>query len=164
MKRMFLLIGLTSGILTVSVDAFAQVKQHLAPSAWTISFAVVYFIICMVLGVWATKWAKTPEQFFGSTKTFGPVTIGIASMAAVMSAFGFIGGPGFVYAFGFTSIWLTIGCGPGFAFAYWTIGKRMRAMAEVTSVATLPDIALIRFKSQAIRGLLSLALFIAAIV
>ena len=39
----------------------------------------------------------------------------------------------------------------------------MRGMAEVTDVATLPDIAKVRFKSELIRGLLAVGLLIAAI-
>jgi len=84
-------------------------------------------------------------------------------MAAVMSAFGFIGGPGLVYKFGISSLWMTFACGTGFAYAYWVLGKRMRGMAEVTSVATLPDIARVRFQSQAVRGFLAVGLFIAAV-
>ncbi len=58
---------------------------------------------------------------------------------------------------------MTIACGPGFAYGYWVIGKRMRAMADVTDVATLPDIARVRFQSQAVRGILAVGLCLAAI-
>ncbi len=138
-------------------------EQLIQPSATTIAFTVIFIIVSIGFGLYARKYAKTAEQFFGGTKTFGGITIGLASAAAVMSAFGFIGGPGLVYKFGFTSIWMTIACGPGFAFGYWIIGKRMRAMAEVTDVATLPDIARVRFQSQTIRGLLAAGLFLASV-
>jgi Na+/proline symporter len=138
-------------------------EQLIQPSPLIIGYTVVFILVSIGIGWYANKYAKTAEQFFGGTKTFGGVVIGLSSMAAVMSAFGFIGGPGLVYKFGFTSIWMTIACGPGFAFGYWVIGKRMRAMAEVTDVATLPDIARVRFQSQAVRGILALGLFLASI-
>jgi Na+/proline symporter len=138
-------------------------EQLIQPSPLIIGYTICFMLVSIGIGWYANKFAKTAEGFFGGTKTFGGVIIGLSSMAAVMSAFGFIGGPGLVYKFGFTSIWMTIACGPGFAFGYWVIGKRMRAMAEVTDVATLPDIARVRFQSQAVRGILAVGLCLAAV-
>jgi len=138
-------------------------EQLIQPSPLIIGYTICFMLVSIGIGWYANKYAKTAEGFFGGTKTFGGLIIGLASMAAVMSAFGFIGGPGLVYKFGFTSIWMTIACGPGFAYGYWVIGKRMRAMAEVTDVATLPDIARVRFQSQAVRGILAVGLCLAAI-
>ncbi len=140
-----------------------NVTQLIKPSAFTIIFTVVFILVSIGVGIYATKKAKTAEQYFGGTKSFGPWVIALASASAVMSAFGFIGGPGYVYKFGFTSVWMTFAAGTGFAYAYWIVGKRMRGMAEVTDVATLPDIAKVRFKSEAVRALLAIGLFIAAV-
>lgn len=138
-------------------------EQLIEPNAFTISFSVVFIIISIAIGLYAAKKAKTAEQFFGGTKSFGPWTIALASAAAIMSAFGFIGGPGLVYKLGFSSIWITIAAGTAFSYAYWVMGKRMRGMAEITSVATLPDIARFRYKSEAVRALLAIGLLLAAI-
>ena len=138
-------------------------EQFIQPSPWIIGYTIVFILISMGIGFYASKYAKTAEQFFGGTKMFGGVTIGLSSMAAVMSAFGFIGGPGLVYKFGMSSIWMTIACGPGMAYGYWILAKRMRGMADVTDVATLPDIARVRFNSQAVRAVLAIGLFLAAI-
>ena len=138
-------------------------EQLIQPTPLIIGYTVVFILVSIGIGIYANKYAKSAEGFFGGTKAFGGIVIGLASAAAVMSAFGFIGGPGLVYKFGFTSIWMTIACGPGFAYGYWVIGKRMRAMAEVTDVATLPDIARVRFQSQAVRGVLAIGLCLAAI-
>jgi len=143
--------------------ALAQERQLIEAKTGVTLFVFAYIVISIGIGVYSKKWAKTPEQYFGATKTFGPITIALASMAAVMSAFGFIGGPGFVYKFGFSSVWITCAAGTGFAYGFWILGKRMRAMAEVAEIATLPDIAKVRFDSQAVRALLSIALLIASI-
>lgn len=68
-------------------------EQLIQPSATTIAFTVIFIIVSIGFGLYARKYAKTAEQFFGGTKTFGGITIGLASAAAVMSAFGFIGVP-----------------------------------------------------------------------
>lgn len=154
---------LYSILAKIGYSAEAAREQILEPNAFTIIFTVIFIVVSIAIGIYATKSAKTAEQYFGGTKSFGGWTIALASAAAVMSAFGFIGGPGFVYRFGFSSVWMTIACGPGFAYGYWLLGKRMRGMAEVTDVATLPDIAKVRYQSQAVRGLLAIGLFISAI-
>lgn len=141
----------------------ADIEQLIQPSVFTIGFCIVFILVSIGIGLYASKKSKTAEQYFGGTKSFGPFTIALASSATIMSAFGFIGGPGLVYQLGFSSIWITIACGGGFSYAYWIIGKRMRGMAEITDVATLPDIAKVRFKSEVIRGLLAIGLLIASI-
>ncbi|HOJ49230.1 MAG TPA: sodium:proline symporter [Spirochaetota bacterium] len=163
-------LGKILGIILFNIIAFSSVfaqdkklTEYMETSTFTVIYTIMFLLISVLLGVWASKKAKTAEGFFGGTKSFGPITIGLASMAALMSAFGFVGGPGLVYKLGFSSIWMTIACGPGFAYAYWILGKRMRAMAEVTSVATLPDIARVRYQCNAIRAIFAFGLLIAAI-
>mgnify|MGYP001555291791 CR=1 FL=1 len=137
--------------------------QALKPNALTIVTVIIFIIASIWIGIYAKKKAKTTEQYFGGTKSFGPMVVALSSAAAIMSAFGFIGGPGFVYRDGFTSIWMTFAAGIAFAFGYWIMGKKMRAMAEIIEVSTLPDIAKIRFKSEVVRGVLAIGILIAAI-
>ena len=138
-------------------------EQLIEPNAIITGFSVIFIVISIVIGLYAARKAKTAEQYFGGTKSFGPMTIALASAAAIMSAFGFIGGPGLVYKFGYSSIWITTSCGCGFSYAYWIMGKRIRGMAEIADIATLPDIAYVRFRSEVVRGLLAIGLLIASI-
>jgi len=138
-------------------------EQLIEPNAATVVFCVAFLLASVGIGLYASRKAKTAEQFFGGTKSFGPWTVALASAAAIMSAFGFIGGPGLVYKLGFSSIWITFAAGISFSYAYWVMGKRMRGMAEITEVATLPDIARVRYDSEAVRALLAIGLLVAAI-
>ncbi|MCP4481310.1 MAG: sodium/proline symporter [bacterium] len=144
-------------------NLFSSTQSYVQPSYVTWIFVVLYILISIGIGVFSTRFAKTPEQYFGSTKTFGPVTVSLASMAAIMSAFGFIGGPGLVYSLGFSSIWITCAAGVGISYGFWIIGKKMRAIAEIADVATLPDIARVRFQSKAVQGFLAIGLLFASI-
>ena len=137
-------------------------EQYIQTNPLIIGYAIAFILASIAIGFYAKRYAKTAEQFFGGTKSFSGVIIGLASMAAVMSDFGFIGGPGLVYKFGTSAIWMAIAAGPGFAYGYWIIGKRIRGMAEVTNVATLTDIAYARFENQTVRGILAIALFLGA--
>lgn len=123
-----------------------------------VTIVILYFALSFAVGLYAKKYVKVAEEYFGAHKLFGPIIVGIASFAAIMSGFGFVGGPGLVYAMGATSLWITLSQAAAFGFSWWIIGKRIRLIAEVKPVATLPDIAALRFKSEAVRGLLAISL------
>ncbi|MEM2120083.1 MAG: sodium/proline symporter, partial [Archaeoglobaceae archaeon] len=123
-----------------------------------VAIVLAYFILSFGIGIYAKKYVKVAEEYYGAHKLFGPMIVGIASFAAIMSGFGFVGGPGLVYAMGATSLWITLTQAAAFGFSWWIIGKRIRLVTEVKPVATLPDIAALRFKSEAVRGLLAISL------
>mgnify|MGYP001813049350 CR=1 FL=1 len=104
------------------------------------SFLVLF--ISFGIGIWAKKKVTSPEAFFGGAKIFGPVTIGLATMAAVGSAFAVVGVPGLVFSTGNT-ILLFMFAAPAFVFGYLVIGKKLRAMAEIGTVASLGDLCLL---------------------
>ncbi len=122
--------------------------------------SVLVLVISFGIGLWARKKVTSPEAFFGSAKIFGPVTVGLATMAAVGSAFAVVGVPGLVYSTGNT-ILLFMFAAPAFVFGYLVIGKKVRAMAEIGTVASLGDLADLRFNGhRGIKLILSLMLFI----
>jgi Na+/proline symporter len=122
--------------------------------------SVAVLVISFGIGYWAQKKVTSPEAFFGGAKIFGPLTVGLATMAAVGSAFAVVGVPGLVYSTGNT-ILLFMFAAPGFVFGYLVIGKKVRAMAEIGTVASLGDLSDLRFNGhRGIKLILSLMLFI----
>lgn len=112
------------------------------------------------IGLWAKKKVTSPEEFFGGAKIFGPLTVGLATMAAVGSAFAVVGVPGLVYSTG-NAILLFMFAAPAFVFGYLVIGKKVRGMAEIGTVASLGDLSDLRFNShRGIKLMLSIMLFI----
>ncbi|MFB6267690.1 MAG: sodium:proline symporter [Halodesulfurarchaeum sp.] len=124
-------------------------------------FVVLFVLSVFGVGLYSQRMIESSDQFYGATKLFGAAVITLASMSGIMSAFGFIGGPGLVYKLGTSSLWITFAAGLGFAMAYWMVGKRVRGMADVADIGTLGDIADERFQSGAVRALLAIILFIA---
>ncbi|MDX1268483.1 MAG: hypothetical protein R3311_14050, partial [Oceanisphaera sp.] len=122
------------------------------------SFSVL--AISFLIGLWAKRKVTSPEAFFGGAKIFGPVTVGLATMAAVGSAFALVGVPGLVFSTGNT-ILLFMLAAPAFVFGYLVIGKKLRAMAEIGTVASLGDVADLRFNyHRGIKLMLSIMLFL----
>ena len=62
-----------------------------------LAFSALMIIASFLIGWWAKKKATTNQAFFGGTTMFGPVTVGLASMAGIASAFAVVGVPGIVY-------------------------------------------------------------------
>lgn len=128
-----------------------------------ILFSFGMIAVSFLIG-WAAKKKSTSEQaFFGGTALFGPITVGLSTVAAVASAFAVVGVPGIIYSFGNTmNLWMLSSC--AFAMAYLAIGKKIRAMAEVGPIASLGDIADLRYNNhRGIKALLSLVLFVGSI-
>ena len=48
--------------------------------------SLAVLVISFGIGVWAQRKVTSPEAFFGGAKIFGPLTVGLATMAAVGSA------------------------------------------------------------------------------
>jgi Na+/proline symporter len=112
------------------------------------------------IGFWARKKVTSPEAFFGGAKIFGPLTVGLATMAAVGSAFAVVGVPGLVYSTG-NAILLFMFAAPAFVFGYLVIGKKVRAMAEIGKVASLGDLSDLRFNGhRGIKLMLCIMLFL----
>ncbi len=133
-----------------------------------VRYLIVFFSLGMILvsfliGWSAKKKASDVQSFFGGTALFGPVTVGLSTVAAVASAFAVVGVPGLVYGAGNTmNLWMLSSC--AFAMAYFAVGKKIRAMAEVGPIASLGDISDLRFNNhRGIKAILSIVLFMGAI-
>lgn len=121
-----------------------------------LSFSILMIIVSFGIGIWAKKKATTAQAYFGGTAMFGPVAVGLSSMAGIASAFAMVGVPGIIYATGNAmTFWMLSGA--AFAMSYIILGKKMRAMAEVAPISSLGDICDLRFNNnRLIKALMSI--------
>ena len=113
-------------------------------------------VISFLIGVWSRKKAESQQAFFGGTAMFGPVTVGLSSMAAVASAFALVGVPGLIYNTGNAMAFWMMGSF-AFAIAYIILGKKVRGMAEVAPIASIGDVCDVRFNNNRyIKALMSI--------
>ncbi|GHV44491.1 proline permease [Synergistales bacterium] len=128
-------------------------------SASTISiivfFSALMIVVSFVIGVWSSRKATTAQAYFGGTAMFGPVAVGLSSMAGIASAFALVGVPGIIYATGNPmTFWMLSGA--AFAMSYIILGKKVRAMAEIAPISSLGDICDVRFNNnRVIKALMS---------
>lgn len=128
-----------------------------------VAVAVVYFAIVAAIGVWATRRTRTASDFFVAGEGIGLIALTLAAMSATLSGFAFIGGPGLVYATGLGAMFLMLPATVTASMTSWALAKRMRLLAEVRGVITVPDAVGARYRSPAAQGLSAVSLLIAVI-
>ncbi len=119
-----------------------------------------YFVLCIGVGIWAMRRTNSADDFFVAGKGLGPFVVSMAVFSSTLSGFGFVGGPGLVYATGLTSTWMTVVSALGYGVGFFLIAKRIRMIAEVRGSMSLPDILYARYGSSWVRGLSALTILL----
>jgi SSS family transporter len=116
--------------------------------------------ITMAIGIHAYWEARTQQQYFAYGQQLRWFVLGLATYSTLMSGFGFVGGPGLVYAMGTTSLWMTFAAALGIPLTFLLVGPRLAALAG-PEVITLPDAIHRRFGgSQAARFTIALSILL----
>lgn len=121
----------------------------------------IYLAGMAAIGLNAYRRVKTAADFYVYGKRIGTLFLAIATFSSIMSGFGFVGGPGLVYAKGISSLWITFSQSLAFPLAYIVLGKRMRLLSEVRDVLTVPDAVYARYKCNVARVTMAVALLVA---
>jgi len=128
-----------------------------------IGVALAYFAVVAAIGIWATRQTRSASDFFVAGQGIGLWTMAIAAMAATLSGFAFIGGPGLMYSLGMGAVFIILPIGVTGTLGAWTMAKRIRLLGEARGLITVPDAIAARFKSRVARGLAAVAMLVAII-
>lgn len=124
---------------------------------------VVYMVATALIGAAATRRTRSADDFFVAGRRIGLVALALSTMSASLSGFAFIGGPGLVYALGLGAVFVVLPAGVTNAVAAWVLGRRLRALAAVRPVLSLPDAIRLRFGSPTAQGLAALSILLAVV-
>ncbi len=128
-----------------------------------VATALLYLLITLLIGVWALRRTRTPRDFWVAGRGMGVLMAGIVTMAAAFSGFVFLGGPGLTYRIGVASLFINLPIGFTSALLGWAVAKRLRLLAEVREVYTIPDALLHRFSSRATSGTAAAAILVGTV-
>jgi SSS family transporter len=128
-----------------------------------VAVAVVYFAIVAAIGVWATRRTRTASDFFIAGRGIGLLALAIAAMAATLSGFAFIGGPGLIYTIGLGAIFIVLPAGLTNTMTAWVLAKKLRLLGEARGLITVPDAIGARYDSRAAQGLAAVAMLVAIV-
>ncbi len=128
-----------------------------------VAVALVYFVIVAVIATWATRRTRSASDFFVAGAGVGLWTLAIAKMAATLSGFAFIGGPGLVYTIGIGAVFIILPGALSNALGAWVLAKKMRLLGEARGLFTIPDAIGARYRSRLAQGLAASAVLIAVV-
>lgn len=135
----------------------------MTPTATVVGVAVAYFAICAGIAIWAAQRTRTSNDFFLAGRGVGIWTLAIASMAATLSGFAFVGGPGLVYARGIGAVYIVLPAAVTGALTAWVLARRLRLLAEIRGVVTIAEAVGVRYRSATARRLTAVAILLATI-
>jgi Na+/proline symporter len=124
---------------------------------------LLYFAAVLAIGAWATRRTRDARDFYLAGQGIGPVALSLSAVAATLSGFTFIGGPGLLYTVGLGALFIILPAGITNAVGAWVLARRLRLLAEVRDVLTLPDAIGARYRSPGAQGLAGLAVLLAVI-
>jgi SSS family transporter len=124
---------------------------------WT---ALGSLTVVIVVGLWSARRTRSAKDFFIAGQSLGLVVTALATMSAAFSGFVFIGGPGLTYRIGLASMFICIPVSFTAGLLCWVLAKRLRLLAGVREIFTVPDVVLARYRSRRASGLAALAIVI----
>ncbi|MFD2167856.1 sodium/proline symporter [Thalassotalea euphylliae] len=101
---------------------------------------VVYKIVLIAIGFWASKRTNTSEDFFIGGKTLGPWVAATSSSASASSAWSLLGVSGAAFTMGLPALWLFPAVVLGYTFNWLWIAPRIRKLGNETGAITLPSL------------------------
>ncbi|MEI6740845.1 MAG: hypothetical protein WCK74_11110 [Gemmatimonadaceae bacterium] len=128
-----------------------------------VGVGVAYFAVVAAIGWWASRRVHSARDFFVAGQRLSLLTLGISSMAATLSGFAFIGGPGLIYTIGLGAVYIVLPASITNTMSAWVLAKRLRLLAEIRPMLTIPDAIGARFASPTAQGLAGLAIVIAVV-
>jgi Na+/proline symporter len=125
--------------------------------------ALLYALVTAAIGIWASRRTKSAGDFYVAGRRLGPFTLALAAMAATLSGFTFIGGPGLLYSIGLGALLIFLPASISNCLAAWLLAKRLRLLGEARGLLTIPDAIGARYGSPAAQGLAAVAILVAIV-
>jgi Na+/proline symporter len=124
---------------------------------------LLYAVIVAAIAIWAGRRTRSSRDFFVAGEGIGVWTLAVAAMAATLSGFAFIGGPGLVYSLGLGAVLIILPASLTNTMSAWMLAKRMRLLGEVRGLITVPDAIGARYRSPLAQGMAGVAILVAIV-
>ncbi len=122
---------------------------------------LAYFGVIVAIAVWASRRTRSASDFFVAGRSLGTVVLGISAMAATLSGFTFVGGPGLFYALGATALFIVLPASLTNTLGAWALAKPLHDLGRTRGVITIPGAIGARYDSRAAQGWAAVAILVA---
>lgn len=124
-----------------------------------------YIVILFLIGILSGKRTKDASDFYIGGRNIGPWVTSLSYVAAYFSSVVIIGGGGFGWLYGLSTLWIgAINVFLGTTICWIVLGPRMRKMTHRLNALTIPDFLNKRYNSNFILIFSSLVIAIFLIV
>ena len=123
----------------------------------------LYMLLLVGIGMIASRRMRNSEDFYLGGRSVGPWVTSLSFVAAYFSSVVIIGGGGFGYQFGMSTIWIAASnVLIGIALVWMILGRRIRLFTARLGAMTVPGFLAERFKAKEARvfAALVIALFL----
>ncbi|HVS00594.1 MAG TPA: hypothetical protein VMW27_28500 [Thermoanaerobaculia bacterium] len=128
-----------------------------------LAVGLCYFLVLVGIGFWSMRRTRDARDFWVAGRNLGLLATALATMSAAFSGFVFLGGPGLTYRIGLTSLFINLPIGFTSGLLCWVVAKRLRLLAEVREVYTIPDAVLCRYRSRSASGTAAVAILVGTV-
>jgi Na+/proline symporter len=132
-------------------------------NATIVGVGLAYLAGVAAIGTWAARRTRTSHDFFAAGRGIGIVALSLTTMSATLSGFVFIGGPGLMQSAGLGALFIVLSTGVTGALGVWVVGRRLRLLAEVRDIMTIPDALAARFGGGWVPGLAAAGILVAVV-
>lgn len=101
---------------------------------------VVYKIVLVAIGLWASKRTKTGEDFFLGGRGLGPVVAALSYSSSAASAWALLGLSGIAYVYGASTLWVALGSITSMFVVWFWIAPRLMHFSRDNHCITLTEI------------------------
>jgi SSS family solute:Na+ symporter len=133
---------------------------------WTYSAVLIIYLILLVVIGWASsKRLKKVEDFYLGGRNIGPWVTALSFIAAYFSSVLIVGGGGFGYMFGMSTIWIgAINVLLGCTLCWIVLGRRLREFTTRLGTMTIPGFVAERYKAKEARIFSAAVIFLFMII
>ena len=124
---------------------------------------VLYFTAVVMIAAWATRRTKNAADFFVAGRSLGTVVLGVSAMAATLSGFAFIGGPGLFYSLGATALFIVLPASLTNTAGAWVLARPLHDLARTRGIISIPGAIGARYDSPAAQGWSAVAILVALV-
>lgn len=129
----------------------------------TVVAMTAYFVVVLAIAAWATRRTRNATDFFVAGRSLGTVVLGISAMAATLSGFTFVGGPGLFYSAGATALFIVLPASLTNTLGAWALAGPLYHLARTRGVITIPGAVGARYESRAAQGWAAVAILVALV-
>jgi Na+/proline symporter len=122
-----------------------------------------YFVALAAIATWAARRTRTVADFFVAGRTLGTLVLGVSAMAATLSGFSFIGGPGLFYGMGATALFIVLPASLTNTLGAWALAGPLHDLGRTRGIITIPGAIGARYESRAAQGWAAAAILVALV-